>query len=188
MSDDIDRDEVLRVLAGDTEAFAGIVRRWQRPLVNLAWRYVGDRDRAEEMAQEAFMRAFRGLRGWRGDGAFSTWLFGLAVNVFRSEVRRVPADTGELQAEELVRDPRDPTAAAEARDLGRVVRRSMRALPARYRDALILYYFHEMNVAAAARTLGIPEGTLKGRLHRGRRLLRQRLEGIACGRPLAREK
>ena len=87
------RDEALvaRVVAGDTAAFEGIVRRWQSPLVNLAWRFCRDRGRAEEMAQEAFLRAFRNLAQFRGDSAFSTWLFSLATNLYRTEVRRMPA-------------------------------------------------------------------------------------------------
>ena len=60
-----DLADVQRVLSGDVQAFEGIVRRWQGPLVNMAWRYCRDRGRAEELAQEAFVRAWRGLRGWR---------------------------------------------------------------------------------------------------------------------------
>ena len=69
-----DRADVERVLAGDTAAFEGIVRRWQRPLVNMAYRFCRDRSRAEEMAQEAFLRAYRKLSYWRSDALF----FGMA--------------------------------------------------------------------------------------------------------------
>src|ERR1700691_5680609 len=78
---DEDRAVIASVLAGDTAAFAVLVRRWQGPLVNMAWRYCRDRGRAEEMAQEAFLRAYRNLAQWRGESAFSTWLFALAANV-----------------------------------------------------------------------------------------------------------
>ena len=81
-----DLADVARVLAGDARAFEGIVRRWQGPLVNMAWRYCRDRGRAEELAQEAFVRAWRGLAQWRRESSFSTWLFALAANVFRSEL------------------------------------------------------------------------------------------------------
>ena len=86
-----DLADVERVLAGEVQAFEGIVRRWQGPLVNMAWRYCRDRGRAEEMAQEAFLRAWRGLAGWRREASFSTWLFALAANVFRTELQRFPA-------------------------------------------------------------------------------------------------
>jgi RNA polymerase sigma-70 factor (ECF subfamily) len=75
---DADQADVEKVLAGDIAAFENIVRRWQIPLINLAYRFCRDRGRAEDMAQDAFLRAYRALGGWRKDGAFSTWLFALA--------------------------------------------------------------------------------------------------------------
>ena len=85
--DDPDRADVRRVLAGDTEAFSGIVERWERPLVNLAFRFCRHRSQVEDMAQEAFLRAFIHLHQWLGDARFSTWLFSVALNVFRSASR-----------------------------------------------------------------------------------------------------
>ena len=166
--------EVERVLAGDSEAFEAIVRRWQGPLVNMAWRYCRDRARAEEMAQEAFVRAWRGLAGWRRESSFSTWLFALAANVYRSELKRFP--TVDVPLEEIAEPARAAhqyDAFAEQRRC-EVVRRAVLALPMRYREPVILYYFHEMDVGAAARTMGLPEGTVKARLARGRELLRKR--------------
>lgn len=170
-------DQVLvtRVVAGDTAAFEGIVRRWQSPLVNLAWRFCRDRGRAEEMAQEAFLRAFRNLSSFRGDSAFSTWLFSLATNVYRTELRRMPASP--LSLDEIA-EPPDPRLSAaiafeeDSRDES--LRRAVLALPPKYRDAVLLFYFHEQDVPAAARTLRIPEGTVKARLFRGRELLRSK--------------
>jgi RNA polymerase sigma-70 factor (ECF subfamily) len=166
--------EVERVLVGDTEAFEGIVRRWQGPLVNMAWRYCRDRARAEEMAQEAFVRAWRGLGGWRRESSFSTWLFALAANVYRSELKRFP--TVDVPLEEIA-EPASPANQYEEmaeRRRSEAVRRAVLALPLRYREPVILYYFHEMDVGAAARTMGLPEGTVKARLARGRELLRKR--------------
>jgi RNA polymerase sigma-70 factor (ECF subfamily) len=93
-----DLKDVASVLAGDVRAFEGIVRRWQGPLVNMAWRYCRDRGRAEEMAQEAFLRAWRGLSHWRRESSFSTWLFALAANVYRTELKRFPTETLPLEA------------------------------------------------------------------------------------------
>ena len=93
-----DLADVARILAGDVAAFEGIVRRWQGPLINMAWRYCRDRSRAEEMAQEAFLRAWRGLANWRREGSFSTWLFALAANVYRSELKRFPTETLPLES------------------------------------------------------------------------------------------
>jgi RNA polymerase sigma-70 factor (ECF subfamily) len=169
-----DLECVMRVLDGDMGAFEVIVRRWQGPLVNMAWRYCRDRARAEELAQEAFIRAWRGLATWRREGSFSTWLFALAANVFRSELKRFPANT--LPIEEIA----EPSHAAsqqdelERRSFNDGVRRAVLALPMRYREPIVLFYFHEMDVAAAARTMKMAEGTFKARLARGRELLRRR--------------
>src|SRR4029450_11803584 len=91
-----DLADVDRVLAGDVSAFEPIVRRWQRPLVNLAYRFCRDRGRAEDMAQDAFLRAYRARASWRRDAAFSTCLFALATNLYRSEIRRLPPMTAPL--------------------------------------------------------------------------------------------
>ena len=169
-----DQADVARVLAGEVAAFEGIVRRWQGPLVNMAWRYCRDRGRAEEMAQEAFIRAWRGLANWRREGSFSTWLFALAANVYRTELKRFPTET--LPLEEAPEPAGAATQLRELEERGRheVLRRAVLALPPRYREPVVLYYFHEMDVAAAAATMGLPEGTVKARLSRARALLRQR--------------
>jgi RNA polymerase sigma-70 factor (ECF subfamily) len=171
---DADLADIDRVLAGEVEAFEGIVRRWQGPLVNMAWRYCRDRGRAEELAQEAFIRAWRNLRSWRRESSFSTWLFALAANVFRTELKRFPTINLPLDAA-----PEPAAPATQHRELAAqanadAVRRAVLALPPRYREPVVLFYFHEMDIAAAARTMRMPEGTLKARLSRARTLLRSR--------------
>jgi RNA polymerase sigma-70 factor (ECF subfamily) len=169
-----DVHDVQRVLAGDVRAFEGIVRRWQGPLVNMAWRYCRDRGRAEELAQEAFLRAWKGLASWRGESSFSTWLFALAANVYRNDLKRVPTVT---VAMEDAPEPAGPAAQHDElaeRSHNESVRRAVLALPMRYREPVILYYFHEMDVGAAARTLRLPEGTVKARLARARAILKKR--------------
>src|SRR5208337_492321 len=151
-----DQSDVERVLAGDISAFEGIVRRWQGPLVNLA---------------------YRALAQWRKDAVFSTWLFALATNLYRSELRRIPARTVSIEDIPEPADARVSDRALEEstddRDLA--VRRAVGALPSKYREALILFYFHDMDVTTAARSLGLPEGTVKARLFRGREILRSKL-------------
>lgn len=172
-----DQTDVERVLAGNVSAFEGIVRRWQTPLVNLAYRFCHDRGRSEDMAQEAFLRAYRGLAQWRKDAVFSTWLFALATNLYRSELRRIPARTVSLEdiAEPPDTRPADRHQEDTAYDRDLAVRRAVFALPAKYREALTLFYFHDMDVATASRSLGLPEGTVKARLFRGREILRSKL-------------
>jgi RNA polymerase sigma-70 factor, ECF subfamily len=174
-----DLADVTRVLAGDVQAFEGIVRRWQGPLVNMAWRYSRDRGRAEEMAQEAFLRAWRGLAQWRQQSSFSTWLFALAANVFRSELKRFP--TVDVPIEHIA-EPAAPATQHDSMSITQnqdVVRRAVLALPHRYREPVVLFYFHEMDLSVAARTMGLPEGTMKARLSRARELLRRRFPHLS---------
>lgn len=169
-----DLADVERVLAGEVNAFERIVRRWQGPLINMAWRYCRDRGRAEEMAQEALVRAWRGLKQWRREGSFSTWLFALAANVFRSELKHFP--TGYVAIDDAPEPARGAgqESGLAVRQSEDAVRRAVLALPMRYREPVILFYFHEMDVEAAARTMGMPEGTLKARLARARAILKER--------------
>lgn len=171
-----DQADVQRILRGDNSAFEGIVKRWQAPLVSLAYRFCRDRSRAEEMAQEVFLKTYRALRDWREEAAFSTWLFALATNHYRTAIRNEPFRFVAIErmteplntAGDVYDDLRD-------RDRDRSVRAAVLALPPKYRDALTLFYFHEKDVSATARSLGIPEGTVKARLLRGRGLLRTKL-------------
>jgi RNA polymerase sigma-70 factor (ECF subfamily) len=170
-----DQTDVDRVLAGDISAFEGIVRRWQGPLINLAYRFCRDRGRAEEMAQEVFLRAYRALAQWRKDAVFSTWLFALATNLYRSELRRIPARMLSLEDIPEPQDARASDGGLEEHNRDLAVRRAVLALPAKYRETLILFYFHDMDITSAARSLGLPEGTVKARLFRGREILRSKL-------------
>ncbi|HUA58362.1 MAG TPA: sigma-70 family RNA polymerase sigma factor [Verrucomicrobiae bacterium] len=179
---DADRAAVEQVLNGEIGAFEPIVKRWQGPLVNLAYRFCHDRSRAEEMAQEAFLRAYRALGQWRRDAAFSTWLFALATNLYRSELRRNPAPAVALDHIAEPRDSRAEDGGLEERDQAAAVRQMVDRMPAKYREALMLYYFHEMDIEAAARSLGVSEGTVKARLSRGREMLRRKfaVHLVAC--------
>ncbi len=170
-----DQAAVEKILAGDLSAFEGLVRRWQGPIVNLAYRFSRDRSRAEEIAQDVFLRAFRSLGQWRRDAAFSTWLFALATNLCCSELRRIPIQTVALEDVVEPRDPRAIDGGLEEKDRDRAVRRAVASLPPKYRETLILFYFHDMDVSSAARSLALPEGTIKARLSRGREMLRRKL-------------
>ena len=171
----MDRVDVQRVLGGQIDAFAGIVERWQGPLVNLAYRFCHDAGRAEDLAQEAFLKIYRSLKQWRGEGQFSTWLFAVATNVYRSSLRRKSLPRVSLDVIADLASERREQHELEARERARLLRQAVRELPGRYRDAVILYYFHEMDVGAAALSLGLSEGTVKSHLHRARKILEKHL-------------
>jgi RNA polymerase sigma-70 factor (ECF subfamily) len=178
LTDEQDRAAVQSVLAGEVDAFEGIVERWQGPLVNLAYRFCRDRELALEMAQDAFVRIYRALGSWRGDAKFSTWMFAVALNVFRSRLKRARVLEVPLDALDGMADSRFVDREFEAQDRAELVRRAVLALPGKYRDALVLFYFHEQSVEETARTLGVPEGTVKAQLSRGRGILRHKLAGL----------
>jgi len=173
---------VQRVLAGDTEAFATIVDRWKGPLVNLAYRFCRDSGMAEELAQDAFLKIFRALGNWRQQSSFSTWLYTVALNHYRSAMRRRPPPTISLEdTSYLAAGDLDQEIDAELRD--EAVRRAVATLPPKYRDVIVLFYFHDMDLAQTARTTGLPEGTLKARLFRARKLLRQKISPLLQTQP-----
>jgi RNA polymerase sigma-70 factor (ECF subfamily) len=175
---DQDLADVRRVLEGDLSAFERIVRRWQGPLVNLAYRFCRDRQRAEEMAQDAFLQIYRQLPKFRGNAAFSTWMFAVSLNLYRSLLRRRPLPADPIDALAELAGGRHPLLELEQHEREELVRRAVAALPARYRDAVIVFYFKMMNLSETALVLGVPEGTVKARLHRGRQVLRRKLGGV----------
>jgi RNA polymerase sigma-70 factor (ECF subfamily) len=173
-----DQHDVALILAGDTSAFEGIVRRWQSPLINLAYRFTRDRSRAEELAQEAFLRAFRNLSSWRQESAFSTWLFSLATNLYCTELRRIPPLTLPFDDVLEPQHPHNLAASIQQRSEDAALHRAVDTLPPKYREVLLLYYFQEMDVPATAAALKLPEGTVKARLFRARDLLRTKLQPL----------
>jgi RNA polymerase sigma-70 factor, ECF subfamily len=176
-SDDDDSD-VARVVAGDSAAFEGIVRRWQGRLVGLAWRFCRDRSLAEDMAQEAFLKVFRALPTFRRESAFSTWITAVALNSYRSRLRAEGPPLLSLEPARAFAVGPSALHRIEERQRAEAVRRAVLTLPARYRDAIVVYYFEERDLAESARVLGVAEGTLKARLHRGRDLLRRRCAAL----------
>jgi RNA polymerase sigma-70 factor (ECF subfamily) len=177
-SDDQDAAAAARVIAGDPGAFGDIVQRWQHRLVNLAWRFCRHQATAEDMAQEAFLKAYRSLGSFRGESQFSTWLTAVALNTYRSRLHqdRQPW-LGRKPVEPVDTEPSLQNA-LEQGQRAELVRRAVLTLPARYRDAILMYYFEDLDIAESARVLGIAEGTLKAQLHRARELLRSRCERL----------
>lgn len=178
--DELDRAAVEAVLAGETDAFERLVRRWQAPMVELAYRFCRDRGRAEDLAQEAFVKVYHSLAQWRGEGRFSSWLFAVATNVCRSRLRRKALPTVPLEALGEVAGWRVEEGDLEERERARFVRDAVRSLPEKYRDAVVLFYFHDMDLSESAASLGLPEGTVKSHLFRGRKLLERHL-GVLLG-------
>lgn len=175
MSATEDESDVERTLAGDLDAFEGIVRRWQGPLINCAYRFCRERGRAEELAQEAFLRAYRSLKSWRRESIFSTWLISVAMNLYRSEYHKRPP---EFVGFEDVPEPRDAHAedgGFQQRSEDKALHTAVLSLPKKYREAVVLFYLQDLSLTETAQVFHVPEGTLKTRLFRGRERLRRKL-------------
>lgn len=187
MQPEDDDAAVDRILAGDVSAFEAIVDRWHHPLVNLAYRFCRDRNRAEDMAQEAFLRAFRSIGTWKREAAFSTWLFAIATKLYCSEMRRLRTTTVPLDEIPEIQVAISTERAFNDDAQARFIRRTVLTLPAKYREPLILFYFHDMDISSTARSLGLPEGTVKARLSRAREMLKKKLSNTMMPVPLRRE-
>jgi RNA polymerase sigma-70 factor (ECF subfamily) len=168
-----ERDWVQRARAGDTEAFRKLVERHRDRAYGLAFRMLGSASEAEETAQDAFLRAWRALPQFRGESAFSTWLHRIVV---RRALDRQAVLKSRRAREAPLEDagPGEIAAAPDSADLRRKLERLLDSLSEVQRTVVLLYYYEDRSVDEVARTLGIPEGSVKTHLHRARALLRER--------------
>jgi RNA polymerase sigma-70 factor (ECF subfamily) len=175
---DVDADLVRRARHGDEKAFGQLVQRHQRFAFNVACRVLGERSVAEEVTQEAFVRAWRALPGFRGDARFTSWLYRIVHNL---SLNRLPSLRRELRMaetpEELLADNGpSPAASLEASEKLEFLHAQLPRLPRKYRLVLTMRYLEEMTYQEIAAELDLPMGTVKTHIHRARRLLTDRLE------------
>jgi RNA polymerase sigma-70 factor (ECF subfamily) len=163
---------------GDPRAFEEVVRRTYRHVYTQALRLVGDRQDAEDVAQEAYLRMFRGLAGFRGEAQFETWLYRIVVNAAMTHLRR-RRRFGELlteTGEEPEQFPADVQVAEEAVDRD-ALERALSALPMSLRTTLVMKDVYGLSCKEIGEQLGVSEGAVKVRLHRARKRLKERLFG-----------
>jgi RNA polymerase sigma-70 factor (ECF subfamily) len=174
-----DEDLVALARSGDRAAFEELVQRHADRLFGVVLRLVSDRQEAEEVTQEAFLRAWRGLDGFKGDARFFTWLYRIGVNEARRRLER-GSRRGEVSLDEQPVDPPDPgpapDRAAENTDLREALERAVRALSETYRTPLILRDIEGLSTSEAAAIMGLSEAAFKSRLHRARLEVRNAVE------------
>jgi RNA polymerase sigma-70 factor (ECF subfamily) len=184
---------MLRIRDDDAGAFAELVERYQQRLVTVMHHLVGNKEEAEDLAQEVFLRVYRVRKKYRPRAKFSTWLFTianrLALNALRSRLRR-PAvrldvrDSGPLgprPAEQLVLDQTDqPGDRMDQEELAAVVHQALDGLNERYRMAVLLNKFEDMNYAEIAEVMELTATAVKSLLSRARQHLRAALKSSVC--------
>ncbi len=187
MSDrEIDQQLVERVQRGDKQAFGLLVSKYQRKLVRLLSRMIRDPAEVEDVAQEAFIKAYRALPNFRGESAFYTWLYRIGVNTAKnylgSQGRRAPTST-EVEAEdseqyesgELLRNNDTPERLMQTRQIGETVNAAMQALPEELRTAIVLREIEGLSYDEIASMMDCPIGTVRSRIFRAREAIAERL-------------
>jgi len=187
-------DELLvaRARRGDRAAFGQLVERYQDGLFNGISRMVSQREDAEDLAQEVFLKAFSGIGGFEGRSSFFTWLYSIAVNVVISHRRKLgsrvsvgPVSVHE-RADEDGRppDPADPSDGpdrlTEQRELHARLEEAIEQLDDEYRMVVVLRDIEGFDYETIARLVGCPPGTVKSRLHRARLALREQLKDLGA--------
>jgi RNA polymerase sigma factor (sigma-70 family) len=169
-------DELLaiRCQLGDPAAFDDLITRWHRPLWSFVRRLTGDDEAAREILQDVWLRVIRGIPRLRDGSKLRGWLFGIArrtvMDRLRGQYARARTETLDVDIGEIPTEP----AADEIDDLD-ALERALTQLPVLEREAITLFYLQELSLNEIADALTIPVGTVKSRLFRGRRLLRQRI-------------
>ncbi len=169
-----DQELVVRVKEGDPDAINAIVEAYKGPLYAFILRMTGDRDRADDLFQDTWLRAVKYVRNFRGDSKLSTWLFQIALNLVRDSERKKkrwhmePIDDF---SQSLSHAPDvDPIRMLQAGQ----VRQMVDELPVKMREVVILRYYHELNDREISEIAGCPEGTVKSRFFRASEIMRKK--------------
>jgi RNA polymerase sigma-70 factor (ECF subfamily) len=182
-----DEELVARSIGGDLESFNQLILRWERPIYALAYRVLGREEDARDVCQEAFLRAFRGIKGFKGEAKFSSWLYRITLNLCRDWMRRerrsptVPTPEG-VDVLELAASRAHPATSVDElawqSEMGRHIARVMARLPEEQRTAVILKEYHGLTFQEIADLQGCPLSTVKTRLYQGLSVLRRELKTI----------
>lgn len=187
-----DKQLVVRVQKGDKAAFDLLVIKYQQKIMSLIGRYVHDVHEVQDVAQEAFIKAYRALPGFRGDSAFYTWLYRIAINTAKNHLvsrsRRPPGsdvdvdDAQYLEAGDALRDRETPENALFGEELRSKVNAALDALPDDLRTAVTLREFDGLSYEEIAEVMECPVGTVRSRIFRAReaidKIVQQQMDGL----------
>lgn len=175
---DIDQQLVERVQRGDRRAFDLLVGKYQHKIMSVISRYIRNPDEVQDVAQDTFVRAWRALPKFRGDSAFFTWLYRIAINTAKNHLvarSRRPPDTDVdiedaqfLESADGLRDADSPLGHALSAEIEATVHRALEALPDEMRTAVMLREFDGLSYEEIAQVMDCPVGTVRSRIFRGR--------------------
>jgi RNA polymerase sigma-70 factor (ECF subfamily) len=183
------RDEtqmIAAILGGDTQQYHELIRPYERSVYMMALSFTKNEADAEDVAQEAFLKAYRNLASFRSEAKFSTWLVSIALNEARSRLRRqsnMPTDSLDETPEEgghispaLLRDWREvPSEALERKEMRAMLQQAIAGLPEIYKSVFLLRDVEDLTISETAAALSISTATVKVRLHRARMMLQKQL-------------
>jgi RNA polymerase sigma-70 factor (ECF subfamily) len=183
-----DQALVLRVKQGDRSAFDLLVVKYQHKILNLIMRYVKDPSEAMDVAQEAFIKAYRAVPGFRGDSAFYTWLYRIAINTAKNHlvaVRRRPMnldfdllDSESFEPFAALRDGDSPEHLALTDEIGEVINKAIGDLPDELRTAILLREIEGLSYEEIAETMECPVGTVRSRIFRAREAIDKKIRPL----------
>jgi RNA polymerase sigma-70 factor (ECF subfamily) len=177
---DQERAWIEQALRGDHEAFGQLVRAYERPVYNLAYRMLGDSAEAEDAAQETFLRAYNKLATYQPGRKFVNWLLSIASHHCIDRLRRKSRAPqlsldGPMPPQWLTSNSPRPDQAVDKKQRRERVRQVLNTLPADYRAAVVLRYWYGMSYREIATTMDTTESAIKSRLHRARRMMAQQM-------------
>ena len=185
---DEDRDAVERSVQGNREAFDLLVEKYYKKIYNLAYRFVGDREEANDLAQEIFTAAYKNLKKFRGDAKFSTWLFQIASNRGKNKFKYLKCSGYFAKRRQIDEEDRDslwsgirdhstnPETLLAGKQIQRIVQKAIDELEADHKEIVILRDIEGFSYEEIAQILNIAEGTAKSRLHRARMVVKEKLK------------
>ena len=182
------KKRIKQVIKGDQDAFAEIVEIYSNSIYQLGYSMLGNRHEAEDVAQEAFIRAYVNIKYFNQDLKFSTWLFRIATNLCIDRIRKKKPDyyldaevsgtDGLTMYSQLSSNAPLPENELESLELQETVQKEILKLPEKYRSVIVLKYIEELSLNEISEILDMPLGTVKTRIHRGREALRQQLRYV----------
>ena len=187
---DVDRAIVAECQMGDVQAFGILVEKYQKKMLNTAYRMIGDYQEACEVTQEAFLSAYRAIKKFRGEAAFSTWMTGIVLNQARNRMKQMknrsrhetvsldePVMTPEgLISREAAAEDCSAAEQVEKKETARMVQDCINALDPEFREVVVLREIQGYSYEEIRDILNLPDGTVKSRLFRAREVLKETLK------------